>query len=162
MKKISYFILIVSLLLSSAGCAGYKPIFSSSKIKFNISEYTLSGDKNLGNIIYSNLHSLTEINKNDPEAKNIYLTIDISKQKNATSKDSAGKIIAYKINLQTKVTISDFLTQKKLFEKNFNLSSTYKIQSQYSETLKAENTALENIINKTYEDLLISISEKNI
>ena len=39
------------------------------------------------------------------------------------------------------------------------LSSSYKVQDQYSDTKEIENRAIENLINKTHQDLLIKISE---
>ena len=38
-------------------------------------------------------------------------------------------------------------------------SSSYKVQDQHSETIKLENRTIENLINKTYQDLLIKLSE---
>ena len=39
-------------------------------------------------------------------------------------------------------------------------SSVYKVQDQYSETIKLENQTIENLINKTYQDLLIKTFRK--
>ena len=42
---------------------------------------------------------------------------------------------------------------------NFNLSASYKVQDQFSETVKLENKVIQNLTNKTYEDLLVKMSE---
>ena len=81
------------------------------------------------------------------------------KDKIATSKNSAGKILEYKIILNTNVDISDSLNENKIVSQNFVSSLTYKVQDQYSETLKLEKQVEENLINKTYEELLIKLSQ---
>ena len=37
--------------------------------------------------------------------------------------------------------------------------SSYKVQDEYSETKKLENKTIDNLLDKTYEDLLIKMSE---
>ena len=69
------------------------------------------------------------------------------------------EILEYKINLNTKVIVKNYLTNDTLLDKNFITSSSYKVQDQYSETIKLENKAIENLINKTYQELLIKLSE---
>ena len=159
MKKISYLLISLILLLNISACTGYKPIFSSSNIEFKITDYSITGDKKLGNQIYSKLYNLSQITKNTSEVKNIYILINVLKEKNATAKNSAGKILAYKINLSTTVIVKNFTTGNQILNENFTSSSSYKVQDQYSETIKLENRAIENLINKTYQDLLIKLSE---
>ena len=83
----------------------------------------------------------------------------MSKEKKATAKDSTGKILEYKMNLNTKVIVKNYLTNDTLLDKNFISSSSYKVQDQYSETIKLENLVIENLINRTYQELLIKLSE---
>ena len=54
---------------------------------------------------------------------------------------------------------NNFLTDKKILNKDFNYSISYKVQDEHSETIKLENKNIENLVNKTYEDALIKISE---
>ena len=89
----------------------------------------------------------------------IFLTINIVKEKNATVKDSAGKILEYKISLNTVVKVKNYLTDDKILDTKFTLSSSYKVQDQYSETIKLENKSTGNLINLTYQELLIKLSE---
>ena len=160
MKKISYLLISLILLLNISACTGYKPIFSSSNIiEFKITNYSITGDKKLGNQIYSKLYNLSQITKNTSEVKNIYILINVLKEKNATAKNSAGKILAYKINLSTTVIVENFTTGNQILNESFASSSSYKVQDQYSETIKLENRVIENLINKTYQDLLIKLSE---
>ena len=158
MKKISYLFISFIILINIVACAGYQPIFGSTNLEFKIADYSISGDKKLGNQIYSKLYNLSRSNKKTSETKNIYLLIDVSKDKKATAKDSAGKILGYKINLSTTITIKDVMTGSEILSENFSLSSTYKAQDQYFETVKLEKQTTENLINNIYQDLLIKLS----
>ena len=159
MKKISYLFISLILLINIVACAGYKPIFSSTNLKFKIVDHSISGNKKLGNQIYSKLYNLSELNSSNPEAKKISVLINISKIINASTKDSAGKILSYKINLSTTVEIKDFDSNNIILNENFVYTSNYQVQNQYSETLKLEDRSTENLINKTYQELLIKLSE---
>tara|TARA_B100001013_G_C24381977_1_gene352489 strand:- start:143 stop:634 length:492 start_codon:yes stop_codon:yes gene_type:complete len=161
MKKISHlFILILLILLINIGaCTGYKPIFSSSKLEFKIADYSIMGDKKLGKQFYYKLYNLSKSSRNTSEIKNIFILINATKEKNVTSKDSAGKILAYKINLSVSFTVKDFMTGNQILSENFSYSSSYKAQDQYSETIKLENRSIENLVNKTYQNLLIRLTE---
>ena len=116
-----------------------KPIFGSSNLEFKIADYSISGDQKLGNQIYSKLYNLSRSTKKTSETKNIYLLINASKDKSATAKDSTGKILGYRINLSTTITIKDVMTGNEILHENFSFSSVYKAQDQYSETIKLEN-----------------------
>ena len=162
MKKIIYLLIPLILLIYINACSGYKPIFGSSNIsnvQFEIADYSIKGNKKLGNKIYSKLYNLSNLNKNNPEAQSIYVSIEVLKDKTATVKNNAGKILEYKISLNSNIIVKNFLTNEEILSQNFSSSSSYKVQDQYSETLKLENTITENLINKTYQDLLIKISE---
>ena len=160
MKKIFYLTFLISLFIFVNDCTGYKPIFSSTSLQFKISNYDIEGDKILGNKLYSKLSNLSKSKKVNPDTKNLDLLINVTKTKSATSKDSSGKILEYKIKLNTKIKITDFITGKKLLEKNFNSSLNYKIQDQYSDTIKLENQTIENLLNKTLQEILIDLSRK--
>ena len=159
MKKITSIIVLFILFICINSCAGYKPIFGSSNLQFEIADYSVEGDRKLGNKIYSKLYNLSKSNKNQKETTSVVINIKVIKEKNPTSKDTTGKILEYKINLNTKVIVKNYLTNDKLLDKNFISSSSYKVQDQYSETIKLENKVIENLINTTYQELLIKLSE---
>ena len=159
MKKISSLLISFIILINVSSCSGYKPIFGSSNLEFNIADYSIVGDKKLGNQIYSRLYNLSRSNKNTSQVKNIYILINTSKDKNATAKNSAGKVLAYKINLSTTITVKDFITGNQILNENFIFSSSYKVQTQHSETIRLENRSIENLINETFQNLLIKLSE---
>ena len=102
---------------------------------------------------------MSQSNKNNPNAKSIYIIIESSKDKRSTAKNSAGKILEYKINLSTNFIVKDFLTNKDILSENFISSSSFKVQDQHSETVRLENQVLDTLLNKTYEDFLIKLSE---
>jgi len=159
MKKIFYLVVSLILLINIVACAGYKPIFSSTNLNYKISDYTIEGDKVLGNKIYSKIYNLSSSKKEDPSIKIISLLIDSSKTKSPTSKDTAGKILEYKIILTTKIQVKDFATKNNILDQTFTSSISYRVQDQFSETVTLENKSLENLINKTYEEILIKLSQ---
>ena len=160
MKKINYPILLIILLFFINGCTGYKPIFSSVNSQFEIADYVIKGDKKLGAKIYSKLHNLSKSKKNNQNTRSIKLMINTSKNKNATSKDSAGKILEYKITLNTDIKVTDFVTKAEILNQIFTSSLTYKVQNKYSDTINLENRIIESLINKTYQELVIRLSQK--
>ena len=140
-------------------CSGYKPVFSSSKIQFEIADYLIEGNERLGNQIYYKLYNLSKKNINNVNAKNLFIKIDVSKDKSGAAKDQTGKILEYKIQLNTKILVKDFLTDTELLNHTFINSVIYKVQDQYSETAKLENKSINDLTNKTYQDLLIKLIE---
>ena len=160
MKKISYLLISLIFLINISACTGYKPIFGSSNLEFKIVDYSISGDKRLGNQIYSRLYDFSKSTENVTGAKNIYILINSSQNKNVTAKNSAGKVLGYRVSLSTTITAKDLMTGNEILNETFFYSSTYKTQDEFFETKKLENQTIENLINTTYQDLLIKLSEK--
>ena len=159
MKKITFLIISLFLFIYINACSGYKPIFSSSKFEFKIADYSINGNKKLGNKIYSKLHNISKLNKNNPDVPSVRVSIHTSMDKLATVKNSSGKILEYKINLNTNIIIYNFLTDEEVLNQNFSYYSSYKVQDQHSETLKLENKIIENLIDTIYQNILVKISE---
>ena len=162
MKKITGPIFSFILLIFIDGCVGYEPIFGSTNLQFEIADYSIEGDKILGKKIYSKLYSSSRSKKDDQNLRNIDLIIKVSKDKNATVKDSTGKTLEYKITLNTDVKVTDFITKDKILNQIFISSLTYKIQNKYSDTVNLENKSIENLLAKTYEELVIRLAENII
>ena len=162
MKKVIYPIFSFILLLFINGCAGYEPIFGSTNLQFEIADYSIEGNKILGNKIYSKLYSLSKSKKDDQNLRNVDLTIKVSKDKNVTVKDSAGKILEYKITLKTDIKVTDFLTKDKILDQIFISSLTYRVQNKYSDTVNLENKSTENLLNKTYQELVTKLAQNII
>ena len=161
MKKITYLTISFILLIGINACAGYKPIFNTSNLQFKISDYSIKGDKSLGKKIYTKLYNLSQSNKNNTAVKNINISIEASKDKTVKVKNSAGKILEYKISLNTNIEIKDYFTNDQILSHNFNYSSSYKTQDQFSDSLRLENKTIENLLDKTYQDLLIEMTQLN-
>ena len=158
MKKITYIIISIIFLNFTYACAGYKPIFSTN-LQFEIANYSIKTNKKLGKQIYSKLYSLTKSNKKNTYTQSLDIIIDVTKNKIPTVKSSAGKILEYRILLNSNIIIKDYLTGDKILSQVFSYSTVYKVQDQYSETIKLENKTINNLVNKTYENLLIKLSE---
>ena len=162
MKQIPYLIFSFILLIFINGCAGYKPIYGSTNLQFKIVDFSIEGNKILGNKIYSKLYSLSKSNKNNQNLRSVNLVIKVSKDKNATTKDSAGKILQYKITLNTHVKITDFITKDKILNQIFISSLIYNAQNKYSDTVILENQTIENLLNKIYQELVIKLTQNII
>ena len=145
MKKITHLTISFILLISI-------------NLQFEISDYSIKGDKSLGKKIYSKLYNLSQSYKNNTAVKNVNILIEVSKDKTAKVKNSAGKILEYKISLNTNIEIKDYFTNNQILNHNFNYSSSYEIQDQFSDSLRLENKTIENILDKTYQDLLIEMT----
>ena len=159
MKKVIYPIFSFILLLVINGCAGYEPIFGSTNLQFEIADYSIEGNKILGNKIYSKLYSLSKSKKDDQNLRSVDLVIKVSKDKNVTTKDSAGKILQYKITLNTDIKVTDFITKDKILNQIFVSSLTYKVQDKYSDTVDLENRSIEDLLNKTYQELVTRLAQ---
>tara|TARA_B100000029_G_scaffold427557_1_gene437012 strand:- start:4370 stop:4858 length:489 start_codon:yes stop_codon:yes gene_type:complete len=162
MKKISYLLFSIIFITNIYSCSGYKPIFSSSNLNFEITNYSIKGDKRIGRQIYSKLKYLSQANDNTPGTKKIYIEINTLKNKVATAKNSAGKILGYRIDLSTEILVKNDKTNEQIFSENFSHSSSYKVQDQHSETINLENNSIENLIDITYQDLVLKLSENII
>ena len=96
-KKI--IIIIFFLLLLSCG---YKPIFSSSKANFSITEIKLFGDIKIGSKIKKNLNIYKNV-KN----KSIFYSLEINsdQKKNIASKDTKGDPKIFEMQILVNLTI---------------------------------------------------------
>ena len=157
MKKITYIIIAIIFLTFINACAGYKPIYTTN-LQFKIVDYSIKSNKKLGRQIYYKLYNLFKSNQNNAEALSVTITIDTTKNKGVTVKDSTGKILEYRIILNSNIIINDYLTNDEVLNQDFSYSSMYKVQDLHSETIKLENKSIKDLINKTYQDLLIKMS----
>ena len=158
MKKITYLIISIIFLTFINACAEYKPLYTTN-FQFKIADYSIHSNKKLGQQIYSKLDSLSKSNENNASIQNIAVSIDITKDKSPTSKDNKGKILEYRITLNSNIIIKDYFSGDEILNQSFSYSSSYKVQDRYSETIKSENQSITNLIDKTFQNLLIKMSE---
>ena len=159
MKKLTFLIISGILFLYVNACTGYTPIYSSSKFNFKIENHSIEGEERLANLIYRKLYNVSLSNKDNQNLQSISLSVKTTKEKKPTVKNSSGKILEYEITLNTNIVINDFYTDKVILNQNFNYSISYKVQDEHSETIKLENQNIENLVDKTYQDTLIRISD---
>jgi len=161
MKKIFVIIIAFFILNLISSCSGYKPVFNSTNLNFEILYVSIEGDEKLGKEIHNKLKRfLNTKDKNKNKSVNLYLSS--TKSKIATVKNSAGKIKEYKITLNTDVKVNDYLTDQNILDKNFNYSTSYKVQDNYSETVNLENKSVEILLNKTFQELIIKLTESMV
>ena len=159
MKKINYLVTFITLLIIINGCSGYKPIFNSSNVNFQIAESLIEGDEFLGKLILSKLQNLSNQSKNKQNRKSINLFINVKTNKNAAARDGAGKIKGYKITLSANVKINDYLTNKEILNNTFSSSISYIKQNSYADTVDAEKKVINDLINNAYQKLLIQLTQ---
>ena len=137
-KKIT--IIISFLLLLSCG---YKPIFSSSKTNFSITEVKLFGKINIGSKIKKNLNIYRNV-----ENKNTFysLKINADQKKNVISKDAKGDPKIFEIQISVDLTILE--NNKIKNKKNFKESFTYNNSTNKFDLKRYEENIEDNLIKK--------------
>ena len=146
-KKI---VIIISFLLLLS--CGYKPIFSSSKANFSITEMELFGKINIGSKIKKNLNIYKNI-----ENKNIFynLKINSDQKKNIVSKDAKGDPKIFEIQILVDLTILE--NNKIKNKKNFKESFTYNNSTDKFSLKQYEKNIEENIIEEIVEKIIIHL-----
>ena len=144
-KKIT---IIISFLLL-LGC-GYKPIFSSNKANFSITEVKLFGDINIGSKIKKNLNIYKNV-----ENKSIFYSLKINsdQKKNVVSKDAKGDPKIFEI--QVLIDLSILENNKIKNKKNFKESFTYNNSTNKFSLKQYEENIEENLIEKIVEKIII-------
>ena len=160
MKKITYLISILFFLSLLSNCTGYQPIYGSTDFNFKIAEYTIEGNKKIGNKLYAKLNNLSKSQKNLSDASQIFLTINVQKNKKEMASDTAGQTIEYEITINATVNVKNYITNNNILNQTFSSSALYRVQEQYSDTIKAENKTIEELIQNLYQKILINLSEK--
>ncbi len=158
MKKIISISILSILLTLTNNCSGYKPIFASKNMNFKISEHITEGDKRIGNEIYSKLYRASSSKTNNKNIQDLNIYIKSEKEKMATAKDTTGKTLEYKMSLNINIKITKNTDNDVVLDKIYNSSLRYKIQEQYSDTIKLENKSVKDIIDQIYQNILIDLS----
>ncbi len=161
MRIINYIVLscffIIFIFFNS--CTGYEPVFNPTKLNFKISNYSIVGDKRLGNQLYSKISKSTQKTKNQKNPYNFNIFINISKSKKATVKNTTGKTLEYRIALNTNFKVNDAFTGEEFINIQLPYSTSYKVQDKHFDTIKTESKTVENLMEKTFQEILIKISE---
>ena len=144
-KKI---IIIISFLLLLS--CGYKPIFSSSKTNFSITEIKLFGKINIGSKIKKNLNIYKNV-----ENKSIFYSLKINSDqtKKVVSKDAKGDPKIFEMQILVGLTILE--NNKIKNKKNFKESFTYNNSTDKFSLKQYEKNIEENLIEKIGEKIII-------
>ena len=144
-KKIT--IIISFLLLLSCG---YKPIFTSSKATFSITEIKLFGKKNIGSKIKKNLNIYKNV-----ENKSIFYSLKINsdQKKSVISKDEKGDPKIFEIQVLIDLTILE--NNKVKNKKNFKESFSYNNSTDKFSLNQYEKNIEDNLIEKIVAKIII-------
>ena len=144
-KKI---IIIISFLLLLS--CGYKPIFSSSKTNFSITEIKLFGKINIGSKIKKNLNIYKNI-----ENKSIFYSLKINsdKKKKVISRDAKGDPKIFEIQVLVDLTVLE--NNKIKSKKNFKESFTYNNSTDKFSLKQYEKNIVKNLIEKIVTKIII-------
>ena len=160
MRKVTYLISVLFFLSLMNSCTGYKPIYGSTNLKFKIAEYIIEGNEEIGNNLYNKLNNLSKSQKDLSNSSQIFLSINATKNKKKMASDTAGKTIEYKISINATVYIKNYITNNNILNQTFDSSALYRVQKQYSDTIKVENKVTEELIQNLYQKILLNLSEK--
>ena len=145
MKK-NIIILILSAFIITA--CGYKSIYSSKNLNFNILEFEVVDKTKISRKIKNNLNSYKKNNSN-----NSY-SIKINSKKDITiiSKDSEGDPSNFEMTIISEITIlnNEKIVKNKVFSESFN----YKNSSNKFDLKQYEKNIEENLTNKIIENII--------
>ena len=145
MKK-NIIILILSAFVITA--CGYKSIYSSKNLNFNILEFEVADKTKISRKIKNNLNSYKKNN-----SKNFYsIKINSKKEINIISKDSKGDPSNFEMNIISEITIlnDEKIVKNKVFSESFN----YKNSSNKFDLKQYEKNIEENLTNKIIENII--------
>lgn len=143
------FFLVFLLLLTN--CFGYKPIFSSSNINYNIKDVkNLTQDK-VTNYIVRKLKSY----KSDDKKEDISLEISSSSNERVLSKDTKGDPIIFEMNIIVDVKLSLQGRNDKYFQFKENFS--YNNRSNKFDLKLYKDNLQKNIAEKITKNIILKI-----
>lgn len=149
LKKKSFLFLILSIFLSNCG---FTPMYKNmNDIKFNISITEFNGNRDINNLINSNLKKYSNIDG----AKIFEIKISTIYSKDSIAKDSKGNSTDYRIKV---ITSFEIKKDKLLKEITIIESFDYKSISNSFDQLKYEETVKQNIVNITIKKLISQLT----
>ncbi len=142
-----YFIFGIILIFFTQ--CGYKPIYSSSKINFEIKSLDLN-EKN-----YFIENKLENLNTSNP---NFFYDLKIisSEKKSILSKDKAGKPKALRIEINLDVEVKE--NEKTIMKKNYINNFDYQNLDKKFELKKYEGEIRKDILNRIINRILIDLT----
>lgn len=150
MRKINFFLIL--FVFTFSGC-GFKSASQVSKEKFTIAEVVVSGEKKTGNKIKNEI--MLSSGKNSVNL--LFLKMNVEKIKQIKERDEKNKITKYQTTLAIDISIQNNKDRNK---KNYSISNSldYIVEKNYSDTLKNEKNAIDNLVSKTAKDIYTNLS----
>tara|TARA_A100000164_G_C21876979_1_gene758150 strand:+ start:211 stop:669 length:459 start_codon:yes stop_codon:yes gene_type:complete len=148
MKQIKIKFLVLLFFLTSCG---FSPIYDAKKnTDFNIQVTELLGDRDMNNLIKSNLKKYSDSSK----AKLFKVKINSTINKRSLAKDTTGKTTDYRIEVTYNFKIDNEKLSKKI---NITETFDYKNIEDVIEFIKYENIVKQNIANIASQKLISQI-----
>ena len=145
MKKNIIILILSTFIITSCG---YKSIYSSKNLNFNISEFEVTDKTKISRKIKNNLNSYKKNNSNNSYSIKINSKKDIA----IISKDSEGDPSNFEMTIISEITI---LNDEKIFKnKIFSESFNYKNSSNKFDLKQYEKNIEENLTNKIIENII--------
>ena len=148
LKKFFFIILLFNFL----NHCEYKPVYSDQKkINYKIILKSLSGDKDINNIIVSNL----ERNSKNNSDKIITISFDTNYSKNVLAKNVAGTITDYQIDVLT-----NFIIEMDNSSENFEVNEKFNFQKMADkyEEKNYEQNIKKNLGNSISQGLILRLA----
>ena len=144
-----FFFLAFLLLLTS--CFGYKPIFSSSNINYNIKDVKNITQDKVSNYIARKLKSY----KSDDKKNDIFIEISSTNKERVLSKDTKGDPIIFEMNIivDVKLTLEGQNTKNFQFKENFS----YNNRSNKFDLKLYKDNLQKNISEKITKNIILKI-----
>jgi len=140
MKIYKFSILIILLFLTACG---YKIANNIEDYKFNISNYELTGNKKINNILDTNFK---RFKKNENLTKKYKIESISNFKTSITSKDTAGNALSYK--MEVTVDIKVFKNDNLLNEISFIEKTNYDNTDSKFELKQYEDILLQDLVNQ--------------
>ena len=144
-----FFFLAFFLLLTN--CFGYKPIFSSSNINYNIKDVRNITNDKVTNYIVRKLKSYNS----DDKKENIIIEISTTNKERVLSKDTKGDPIIFEMNIIVDVKLSLEGQDDKYFQ--FKESFSYNNQSNKFDLKLYKDNLQKNISEKITKNIILKI-----
>ena len=150
MKKIKYFFLLITALISFQSC-GFKPIYSSENLNINFTKIDYEKN-NLNKKVVRTLKNFS-----DPNAEKIYeVKLKTLKNRRIISKDSKGNAETYELKITLDLNI---FNEKNEFARTFVSKLNYKDNANKFQLKQYESEIEKQILNDITKDILVFLSD---
>ena len=142
---------LLAILLFLTNCFGYKPIFSSSDINYNVENVKNITQDKVTNYIVRKLKSY----KSDDKKEDISIEIASTSTERVLSKDTKGDPIIYEMNIVVDVKLSFEGQDDKFFQFKENFS--YNNRSNKFDLKLYKDNVQKNISEKITKNIILKI-----